>query len=262
MALMLIILVTVGAMIFENSLIYFPDKDGPYEAKYEFPIHYVTFEASDGVKLHGAYCPVANARGTLMWCHGNAGNLAQRLETICELRRLGVSVFIFDYRGFGRSEGSPNGEGIMLDAEAAYAYVIRELKVPPSRLVLLGESLGGAPAIRLAARGECAGLITQSTFTSIRDMAGVVLPYFPWLRFIVRTNFPNLDTIGSVKVPKLMIHSRTDEMIPFWMGEKLFAAAAEPKEFWVIERAGHNDTFGLNEYPERMESFLRKVLPK
>jgi fermentation-respiration switch protein FrsA (DUF1100 family) len=127
--------------------------------------------------------------------------------------------------------------------------------------VILGESLGGAPAIYLASRHESAGLITQSTFTSIRDMADAMFPFLPWLRFFVRTNFPNLDNIARVSVPKLLIHSRTDEVVPFWMGEKLFAAAPQPKEFWVIERASHNETFGIDGYIDRIRTFLDHVLP-
>jgi len=148
----------------------------------------------------------------------------------------------------------------MLDAEAAYRYVTTKLNVPASRLVVLGESLGGAPAIRLASRHDCAGLIIQSTFTSIRDMAGVVFPYFPWLRFFVRTDCPNLDEIGRVRAPKLLIHSRTDEVVPFWMAENLFAKAQEPKDLWVIDRAGHNATFGQPDYMDRIRAFLDRVL--
>jgi fermentation-respiration switch protein FrsA (DUF1100 family) len=248
-------------MSFENRFIFFPEKGGRYDLNYGFPVQFVTFEAADGVRLHGAFCPVEHARGTILWCHGNSGNLTYGFDAVRNLHKLGVSVFLFDYRGYGKSDGSPNGKGVMLDAEAAYAYVTGELHVEPSRLVLLGESLGGAPAIRLASRHECAALIVQSTFTSIRDMAGVRLPYLSWLRFLVRTDFPNLDTIASVRAPKLFIHSRTDPVVPFWMGEKLFAAARPPKEQWIIDRASHRDTFGLDDYPVRVGNLLNLVLP-
>jgi fermentation-respiration switch protein FrsA (DUF1100 family) len=261
MLFMFVVLGTLAAMLFENTLIYHPSKDGEYEGNHGFPVQFVDFRSGDGVRLHGAYCPVENARGLILWCHGNGGNLSYGFDVAGNFRKLGVSVFLFDYRGYGRSEGSPDSKGVMLDAEAAYRYVTSKLKVPASHVVLLGESLGGAPAIYLASRHECGALITQSTFTSIRDMAGVMYPYFPWLRFFVRTDFPNLDTIAGVRAPKLLIHSRTDEVVPFWMGQKLFNAAAQPKEFWVIEHARHNDTFDIDGYTDRIGALLDRVLP-
>jgi fermentation-respiration switch protein FrsA (DUF1100 family) len=261
MLVMFVVLATLAAMIFENWLIYHPSKDGQYEIDPGFPVQFVNFQSEDGVRLHGAYCPVERARGLIMWCHGNGGNLSYGLDVAGDFRKLGVSVFLFDYRGYGRSEGSPNSKGILLDAEAAYRYVTKDLNVPPSGLVLLGESLGGAPAIYLASRHESAALITQSTFTSMRDMAGAVFPFLPWLRFFVRTEFPNLDNIARVHVPKLLIHSRTDEVVPFWMGQKLYAAAPQPKEFWVIEQGGHNATLGTDGYMNRIRTFLDHVLP-
>lgn len=258
---MLVVLSTAGAMIFENRLIYFPSKDGFYDRDHGFAVQRVTVVSQDGVRLDGVFCPVERSRGTILWFHGNGGNLSYGFDVAGDFRKLGVSVFLFDYRGYGRSEGKPDSQGVMLDAEAAYRYITSNLDVPPSRLVILGESLGGAPAIRIASRHECAGLITQSTFTSIRDMAGVVYPYFPWFRFVVRTNFPNLDDIARVPAPKLMIHSRTDEVVPFWMGEKLFAAAKEPKSRWIIDRALHNETFGLPDYWDHIRAFLDRVLP-
>jgi uncharacterized protein len=261
MLVMFVVLGTAMAMIFENRLIYFPQKDGPYELDYGFPVQYVMFKADDGVSLSGAFCPAENARGSIMWCHGNGGNLSYGLPTAGQFRKLGLSVFLFDYRGYGRSDGSPDGEGIMRDAESAYRYLTEQLHVPSSRLVILGESLGGAPAIRVASRHDCAALIVQSTFTSIRDMAGVRYPYFSWLRFLVRTDFPNLETISTVRAPKLLIHSRTDEVVPFWMGDKLFAQAREPKERWVIDSARHNETFGIPSYWDQIRSLLDRVLP-
>src|SRR5215469_17387284 len=144
MLLMFVVLGTAMTMIFENRLIYFPQKDGPYERDYGFPVHYVMFNADDGVSLSGAFCPVEHARGSIMWCHGNGGNLSYGLSTAGEFRKLGLSVFLFDYRGYGRSDGSPDGKGIMRDAESAYRYLTEQLHAPPSRLVILGESLGGA----------------------------------------------------------------------------------------------------------------------
>lgn len=247
-------------MRLENRFIFNPAKNSDYKSDPGFPVKYVTFAADDGVRLQGAFCPAEGARGTILWCHGNSGNLSYGFKVADEFRKLGLSTLLFDYRGYGRSEGTPDGKGVMLDAEAAYRYVTRDLNVPPAKLILLGESLGGAPAIRLASRHECAALIVQSTFTSIRDMAGVVVPCFPWIRFLVRTDFPNLDTIPAVRAPKLLIHSRSDEVVPFWMAEKLFAASPEPKELWTIEHAAHAQTFAQPGYWERIRALVDRVL--
>lgn len=262
MVLLFILLTSALAMIFENSLIFFPAKDGRYEVDFGYPKHYCAVTTSDGVRLDACFAPVENARGAVLWLHGNGGNITYAFDVIRELRKLGVSVFVVDYRGYGRSEGSPHGAGIYLDAEAAYAHLTKELKIPGRSVVILGESLGGAPAIRLASKVECAGLITQSTFTSIRAMAPVRLPFFPWVWPLVRTDMPNLDTIPAVRVPKLMIHSRGDESIPFWMGRALYDAAPEPKEFWEIDGAGHNSTFGDPDYYRRLGAFFNRVLPR
>lgn len=257
---MFVVLITAACMYFENDIIFLPTRDGHYDVQFGHAVNYVDFIASDGTKLHGAFCPIPNARGTVLWFHGNGGNITYCVNEVRKFHAIGVSVFLFDYRGYGKSEGSPNGKGVLLDSEAAYEYVTRDLKVPPSKLILLGESLGGGPAIQLASKLPCAGLICQSNFTSVPDMALQRFPFLPWLYFCARTNFPNLDTIPSVKVPKLMIHSKNDEVIPYHMGEELFQAAAEPKEFWSIDGALHNDTFGLPDYYPRLEAFFDRVL--
>src|SRR5215469_3319311 len=148
---MLVIFVVIGtamAMIFENRLIYFPRKDGPYDQDYGFPVQYVTFKADDGVSLSGAFCPVEHARGSIMWCHGNGGNLSYGLRTAGDFRKLGLSVFLFDYRGYGKSEGSPHGKRIMGDAGFAYRDTPEHLHVAPGRLVVMGESVAAASEFR------------------------------------------------------------------------------------------------------------------
>lgn len=252
---------TAAAMIFEKRFIFYPSRDGPYDVDHGFPVQSVTFRADDGVKLNGAYCPVEHPRGLIMLCHGNRGNLSHLLHAAKQFRHLGLSVFLFDYRGYGKSEGSPSSSGILMDAEAAYRYITQQLHVPASRLVIFGESLGGGPAIYLAAHHECAALISQSAFTSIPDIGAVLFPRFRWLRRFLRTNFANLEWIPKVRAPKLLIHSRTDELTPFWMGEKLFAAAVQPKEFWIIDHGKHGAIFGTAGYMDRIQDLLDRVLP-
>jgi fermentation-respiration switch protein FrsA (DUF1100 family) len=262
---LLFVAITVAlAMIFENRLIYLPSSDGPWDADLGIGHEEVRFQARDGTRLHGWFLPAEKSRGVLLWFHGNAGNVAYRLDLLRAMRgRLPVSVFIIDYRGYGRSEGSPSEEGIYLDARAAYDHLASVRHVPPERIVLFGKSLGGAPAIRLATQVPCAGLILQSTFTSAPAMARRMIPFLPYLSWTVRTRFPNLDSIPSVTVPKLFIHSRDDEMIPFEMGQELFDAAPEPKESYWFSGAGHNDFFEVEgeRYLRRMEEFLSRILP-
>jgi hypothetical protein len=259
-----VFLTTVVGMIFEDRFIYHPARDGPYDRKLDFPLTFHSLTAADGIKLEGCHSAVAGARGTVLWLHGNGGNIAYCLDGISELRSLGVSVFVVDYRGYGRSEGSPSEEGLYLDAEAAYRFMVERLGVPPSRIVILGRSLGGAPAIHLASKVDCAGLVVQSTFTSARAMAPVRMPYLPWLWLAVRTDFPNEERIAEVRAPKLIIHSRDDESIPFRMGRALHDAAPEPKEFFELSGFRHDDP-RLRQSPEyhaRLRAFFDRVLPR
>jgi fermentation-respiration switch protein FrsA (DUF1100 family) len=197
------------------------------------------------------------AEMTLLWLHGNAGNISHRSEMIRALLQLTIQIFIIDYRGFGRSEGSPSEEGLYLDARAAWDYLINERGIPARNIVILGKSLGGAPAIDLAARVRPAGLIVQSTFTSIPDMAGTVIPFFPG--FLLRTKMDSLGKVGRVSCPKLFIHSPADEVVPYQMGRRLYDAAPEPKQFYDVPAAPHNETWlaGGKGYLEALRSFIQ-----
>lgn len=239
-------------MIFEDRLIFFPTKDGVGPS----PGEDVWLTTSDGVRIHGWYLPHPAARATILHLHGNAGNLEDRRDLVRNLRDLGVNVLAIDYRGYGKSDGSPDEAGVYRDTRAAYDWLLT--KTSADRIVVHGESVGGAPACELAATAPCGGLIVQSAFTSARDMAPRVLPWFP--RWLVRTKFDNRDKVARITVPKLFIHSRKDEIIPFDMGETLFAAAAEPKECEWFATAGHNDlTFTQpRKYYSRVAQFLER----
>jgi hypothetical protein len=239
-------------MIFEGKLIYFPVRDGVGAS----PGEEVWLTAADGVKIHGWYLPHPQARATILHLHGNAGNLEDRRDLVRNLRDLRVNVMAIDYRGYGKSEGSPDEPGLYKDTRAAYDWLLT--KTTADRLVVHGESVGAGPACELAATAPCAALIVQSAFTSARDMAPRVLPWFP--KFLVRTKFDNREKVARIKVPKLFIHSRQDEIIPFDMGEALFAAAVEPKECEWFNRAGHNDlTISQpKKYYSRVEKFLER----
>ncbi len=239
-------------VFFEDKLIYFPVKDGVGAS----PGEEVWLDTADGVRIHGWYLPRPGAKRAILHLHGNAGNLEDRRDLLKDLSALDAAVFAIDYRGYGKSAGAPSEPGLYADAKAAFDWLrAREPSLP---LVLHGESLGGAVAVELASKEPCAALIVQSTFTSTRDMASQVLPWFP-ARWLMRSNFDNLSKVRTLKIPKLFLHSRDDEMIPFAMAERLFEAAAEPKEREWFKHAGHNELtirFG-RAYFRRLELFLK-----
>ncbi|MBU4311518.1 MAG: alpha/beta hydrolase [Candidatus Omnitrophica bacterium] len=219
------------------------------------PYEEVYFETSDNKRLNGWFIAHHKAKSTLIFCHGNAGNISHRLEKLSMFYNLGLNLFIFDYRGYGKSQGRPCESGLYKDAKAAYDYLIRERRVTKEGIILYGESIGGIVAIDLAQNKDIGALITEETFTSIKDMSGIAYPFFPY--FIFSSRFDAFSKIKNVGCPKLIIHSIDDEIIPFRLGEKLFAAARPPKKFLQI-RGGHNSAFLESEeqFKEGIKSFL------
>jgi hypothetical protein len=242
-------------VIYEDSLIYFPTKGGVRAS----PGEEVSLTGSDGVKIHGWYVAHPEAKATLLWLHGNAGNLEDRRDMLQDLRALPANVLVIDYRGYGKSEGQPSEEGLYRDARAAYDWLLT--KTSADRIVLFGKSLGAGPACELASSVPCGGLIVQSAFTRAPDMASRVLPMLFFARWIMHSKYDNLAKVAKIACPKLFIHSRADEIIPFEMAERLFAAAAEPKECAWFDRGGHNDLWIRNarEYYSRLARFLGRI---
>jgi uncharacterized protein len=228
---------------FEHSQVYHPDRVlSATGAALGRPFEDVSFKASDGAELNGWFFPAAanspRARFVVVLCHGNAGNISHRLDTCVALLATGVNVFVFDYRGYGRSQGRPSEEGTYRDAQAAYQW-LRQKGFPATNIIAFGESLGGGVAAELAAREPIGGLVLQSTFTSIPDMGADLFPWLPvrWLgtiRYDTRSKLPHL------KVPVLVMHSPADDLIGFQHGQRNFAAANEPKLFWEL-KGDHND---------------------
>jgi len=257
---------TLALVLLESRMIYYPSRYpvGDWDApKREGGlVEDVYIETSDGVRLHGWYLPVADARGTVLFFHGNAGNLSDRYGWGQDLTTLGVNVLMVDYRGYGKSEGSPSEEGLYADAEAAWLFLVNHRGVSPDRLVAYGISLGGAPACELAVRRPVAGLILQSTFSSARDMAGEMFPFLP-VGPLVRTRFDTAQKIPNVSAPKLVVHSRDDEMIPYRMAERVYERAHEPKRFVSYEGPGHNDLIVVQRRAllHELDLFLRQALP-
>jgi uncharacterized protein len=236
-------LLLVLPVLFEKSLIYHPMRDHEVTARGLGLAHEsVTLVAEDGIRLDAVFLPTKGSRVTVLFTHGNAGNLSHRLDrTIFLQARLGADVLLFDYRGYGRSEGRPDEEGTYRDGRAAYRWLVEERKVPPDRLVLFGESLGSAVALDLAVSRPCRALVLEAPFTSVPDMARVVFPFVP--RAFVRTQYDNLAKIHRLRVPLLVLHGERDEVVPFAQGRRLFEAAPEPKRFFPVPGAGHNDAY-------------------
>ncbi|MFH0877987.1 MAG: alpha/beta hydrolase [Candidatus Omnitrophota bacterium] len=194
----------------------------------------------DHETLNAWFVPVAGASQTVLFFHGNGGNISHRLEKIALLHALGLNVFIVDYRGYGKSTGKPSENGLYTDAQMTYEHAVGVLKIPADRIVLYGESLGAAVAVELASRRPVAALILEGAFTNIRDMTRWVMPLAPTV--FVSVKYDSLAKIKKLRVPILFIHSRNDEIVPFRFGQTLFEAAVAPKVFLSIT-GGHNDAF-------------------
>ena len=222
----------------------------------------VHFIADDGVKLHGWYVSSKGSNTTLLWFHGNAGNITHRLDNIEMLKPLNLDIFIFDYRGYGKSEGEPNEEGIYLDSQAAYDWVVKVKKIIPQKIILFGRSLGGVCAVEVASKNPAAGIILESTFPSAGKMARTIFPVLP-LGWAIKSRFDAIGKVSNLKLPKLFLHGTRDEIVPYKLGRELFSAAAEPKTFYDIEGAGHNDTFlvGGAGYFNSIDKFIKSIVP-
>jgi fermentation-respiration switch protein FrsA (DUF1100 family) len=272
LAVLLVLCATIvaGVMFLERQMIYFPTRypDGLWELEKVTrqsgcSLEDCFFTAEDGPRLHGWWCRPIHAEGVtadmvLLWFHGNAGNLSHRADLMLRLARTPLQVFIVDYRGYGRSEGRPSEKGLYRDADAAWGYLTAERRVSPQRIVLFGDSLGAAVAIDLAARVGAAGLIVQSGFTSMPDMAARHFPLVP--RRLIRTRMDSLAKVEQAGAPKLFIHSPQDEVVPFELGRRLFEAAPGPKSFLEIDGASHNDTaaVGGHRYFDALRDFVAR----
>jgi fermentation-respiration switch protein FrsA (DUF1100 family) len=249
-----------GCVCLENALLYHPTRDtDPRPVPPGSTVQDLKLRTADGTLIHARWCPCAGAQGALLFCHGNAGNLFHRARTIADLKQaLGESVLIFDYPGYGRSEGEPSEAGCYLAANAAYDWLIGQ-RIAPEQIVIFGESLGGGVAVELAHDRPHRALILLSTFTSIPDMAATLFPWLP-VRWLVETRFDNLARIGECSRPVFIAHGTCDRTIPFVQGERLFAAAHEPKQFFRMEGHDHNDPPGPAVYAALRE-FLESQAP-
>jgi fermentation-respiration switch protein FrsA (DUF1100 family) len=250
-----------GFLFFAQShLIYFPDyaRDiaiTPCDAGLAYES--VGISTVDGETLHGWFVPAPEPSGTVLFFHGNAGNISHRMQYLSMFNSLGYNTFIFDYRGYGDSSGTPSEPGTYRDAEAAWDYLTQERSMPPGRIILFGESLGGAIAAWLAAREKPGLLVLASAFTSVPDMAAKLYPFLP-VRLLSRFEYNTLESLSSVACPVFVAHSPDDEIVPFAQGQALYEAAPPPKEFLELQ-GGHNDGFIFmrKEWVGAMDEFIR-----
>jgi len=266
----LLLLVLAALVLFlvlmEDRFIYYPSR---YPAG-EWPpagvqVEDCYFETGDGLRLHGWWhggsAQQSPTGPVILWFHGNAGNISHRAENMRMLARRGLDFLIIDYRGYGRSEGRPSEQGLYADGEAAYEYLTGQRSVSPERVICFGRSLGAAVALHVALRKPCAGLVLESPFESVKAMARKILPVLPvWM--LLRSEFDNLAKIPRLAVPVLVIHGDRDTLVPIQQGRAVFDAAPEPKEFYTIEGANHNDTYvvGGEPYFERLLLFCRRCV--
>jgi fermentation-respiration switch protein FrsA (DUF1100 family) len=255
-------LVLVEGCYVEEKFIFFPSAEILETPRnYGLSFDDVYFKSGDGVTLNGWFVAYPGASTTLLWFHGNGGNIGHRAAHLKLLHdKLKVHIFLLDYRGYGKSDGRPSEQGTYKDGVAALKYLRSREEVESKRIVLFGQSLGAAVATEIAVRHSGLALILEAPFTSIRDMARVVFPLLPIGPFL-RTQYDNLTKIKKVQAPILVLHGDRDEVVPFDQGKKVFAAAPDPKQFYAIRGSGHNDTYivGGEAYFKAMKDFIEKA---
>ncbi len=246
---------------YQHRLVYLPDypsrKVAATPADIGLEFESVTLDASDGVRLDGWFLPHKEARATLLFFHGNAGNISHRLDSLALFHQLGLAVLIVDYRGYGRSGGEPSEAGFYRDAEAAWQHLTLERRIPPERILLFGRSLGGAVAGYLASQHQAMGVVLESTFTSAPDLASDLYPWLP-ARWLISFDFDTHARLSAVEMPLMVIHSTQDEIIPFAHGEALYRAAKAPKRLLQLN-GDHNQGFAHSSerYLRGLDEFIR-----
>lgn len=220
----------------------------------------VALTTRDNERLHGWYVPAADSRGVLLFFHGNAGNISHRLDSIKIFHELALDILIIDYRGYGQSTGKTSEQGTYLDAQAAWDYLINTRGIPANRIIVFGRSLGGAIGAWLGVQNTPAAVVIESSFSSGVDMARRLYPFLP-VRLITRLQYPVVDYASRLNCPVLVVHSRYDEIIPFTMGQAIYAAVKQHKKFLEL-RGDHNNGFLISqrEYVAGLKDFTQAIL--
>lgn len=262
-AVLLVAYLAVGVTLYimQPGLLYRPVREVLYTpADLDLDFEDVFFKSADGLQLNGWFVRAENAGFTVLFCHGNGGNIAHRLDSINLFNNMDLNCFIFDYRGYGRSGGRPSEEGTYLDAQAACKWLTEEKKIRPDSIIIFGRSLGASIAAHLAGGVDAAALVIESAFTSYVDMGRKFYPYLP-VRMFAKFSYSTIDYIKAITCPVMIIHSRNDELVPFEFAARLYEAAPEPKEF-VELFGGHNDAFltAAETYNRAWAKWLKSLL--
>lgn len=247
--------------VFQSRLLYFPSRE--MDPPGTLPAEDVWMTSTNNTKIHGWWIPKKNANLTFLICHGNAGNLSHRRGLLAELRqRFSANLLIFDYQGYGRSQGSPTEAGTYDDSKAAWKYLVETLKIPAGQIVIYGRSLGTSIAAYLSTQTKPGALILDSPFSSFVDVAAEHYPWVP-VRWIARIKYPTAKYVGQRTCPLLVIHSKEDEVIPLHLAQKCYQRAREPKD-WLEIRGTHNNGFyqSLDEYMKKVQEFLNQTVLK
>lgn len=254
------LLVVLAMMILETWLVYPipPVKRGDWQAL-GLDHEDVWFESADGSKLHGWFVPHANPKRAILYCHGNGEHVGDNVDLVAQLRdALEASVFVFDYRGYGRSEGTPTEAGCIADGRAAQEWLAKRMDIQPAGLVLMGRSLGGGVAVALAAEAGALALVLENTFPTMPDVAAVHYPWLP-VRWVMDNRYDCMSRIQKYRGPLFQIHGKRDQIVPLELGRRLFDAAPSPQKRWVeLADRGHNDPWPASYYAELAE-FLDRV---
>lgn len=238
------LLLTVLLYVFQERLIFFPSSTITYTpADAGIGANDVYFESANGKTLHGWYAEADSGAVTILFSHGNAGNISNRVHTMETFLVMGFNVFIYDYQGYGRSEGRPTEKGIMQDGLAAWDVLVERKNVNPDLILPVGRSLGGAVAAHIAVTHQTAGLALESTFTSVPDVAARVYRIFP-VRMLARVKLDNLKALGAYNGALLVGHSKTDQVIPYDMGRTLYESFSGPAH-WLEMTGGHGDGYAM-----------------
>ena len=250
--------------MFESTFVFQPSpwEDRNWAGLSGLSLEEVWLPVDDEVTVFGWFVDAGPNRPVFLWCHGNAGNISHRLENIRLLIQRGISVFIFDYRGYGRSTGEPTENGLYQDALTSYDYLRHQRNISADNLIIFGRSLGASAAGEVAVQRPSAGLIVEGAFPSIQAMADYHFFGLP-ARWVLDVEFNLVKKVQTLKVPLLAIHGERDSIVPMFLGRQVFEAANEPKKWYAVSQAEHNDVpfVGGEAYFQEIDAFLSQAIP-
>lgn len=246
---------------FQSNMMYYPVKEifqTPAAMGLEFED--VSFESQNGSEIAGWYVPAKGGKATVLFSHGNAGNISGRLETIRILNNLNLNVLMYDYQGYGKSEGSSSEETTYQDALAAWNFLKQNKQIPSTEIILMGRSLGGAVSAWLATKTDPAALILESSFTSAKDLAAEIYPIFP-VRWLMKFDYPTAEYLKKLSIPVLITHSKDDQLVPYHHGKELYEIASQPKSFFEMKGDhGNSHIVTGQEYVMALKDFVNIVI--